>query len=45
MKSTTIAEEQIIDLGSLYKKLEELSDTRKPRGLRYSLPIILILMI
>ncbi len=45
MKSTTVAEEEIIDLGSLYKRLEELSDTRKPRGLRYSLPVILILMI
>lgn len=45
MKSTTIAEEQIIDLGSLYKKLSELSDTRKSRGLRYRLPVILILMV
>ena len=45
MKSTTVAEEQIIDLGSLYKKLSALSDTRKPRGLRYPLPVILVLMV
>lgn len=45
MESTTIGEEQIIDLGSLYKKLLALSDTRKPRGLRYQLPVILVLMI
>lgn len=45
MKSTTIAEERIIDLGSLYKKLEELSDTRKARGLRYRLAVILVLIV
>ena len=45
MESTTIAKEGIIDLGSLYKKLAELSDTRKPRGLRYRLPVILVLMV
>ena len=45
MKSTTITEEQIIDLGSLYQKLSELSDSRQARGLRYRLPVILILMI
>jgi predicted transposase YbfD/YdcC len=45
MESTTVGEERIIDLGSLYKRLDELSDTRKPRGLRYSLPVILIVMV
>lgn len=45
MESTTVVEERIIDLGSLYKRLGELSDTRKPRGLRYSLPVILIVMV
>lgn len=44
MESNT-AKERLIDLGSLYKKLEELSDTRKPRGLRYRLATILVLII
>lgn len=44
MKSNT-REEVIIDLGSLYKKLEELSDKRSAQGLRYPLALILILMI
>lgn len=45
MESTTIAEEHVIDLGSLYKKLAELSDTRKARGLRYRLSVILVLIV
>jgi predicted transposase YbfD/YdcC len=44
MESNT-ADERIINLGSLYKKLEGLDDTRKPRGLRYPLAMILILMV
>jgi len=44
MKSNT-AEEHIIDLGSLYTKLQGLSDSRSPRGLRYPLAVILILMV
>lgn len=38
-------EERIIDLGSLYKRLQDLSDRRSPQGLRYPLPLILILMV
>ena len=44
MKSNT-TEERIFDLGSLYKKLQELSDNRSPQGLRYPLALILVLMV
>jgi len=44
MKSN-IREECLIDLGSLYKRLASLSDSRNRQGLRYSLPMILALMI
>jgi hypothetical protein len=44
MKSN-IREECLIDLGSLYKRLESLGDSRSPQGLRYSLPMRLALMI
>jgi predicted transposase YbfD/YdcC len=35
----------IMDVGSLYARLQALSDKRKPRGLRYSLAMILVLAI
>jgi len=35
----------IMDVGSLYARLQALSDKRKPRGLRYSLAMILVLVI
>jgi len=44
MKSNII-EEGVIDLGSLYKKLEGLSDLRSSQGLRYPLAVILVLMV
>jgi predicted transposase YbfD/YdcC len=34
----------IIDVGSLYTRFQALSDKRKPRGLRYSLAMILVLV-
>lgn len=38
-------EEQCFDVGSLYAKFRELGDKRKPRGLRYRLETILVVMI
>ncbi len=35
----------IIDVGSLFARLQTLSDKRKPRGLRYSLALILTILI
>lgn len=35
----------IVDVGSLYARLQILSDKRKPRGLRYSLAMILVVVI
>jgi len=35
----------IIDIGGLYARLQTLHDKRKPRGLRYSLAMILVLVI
>ena len=35
----------VYDLGSLYAHFQRLSDSRKPRGLRYSLALILLLMV
>jgi len=32
------------DVGSLYEYLEQLSDRRDPRGLRYPLPVVLVLV-
>jgi predicted transposase YbfD/YdcC len=40
-----IAEAQVFDVGSLYAKFRELSDRRKPKGLRYRLETILVVMI
>lgn len=44
MKCNT-GEEQFFDVGSLYAKFRELGDKRKPRGLRYRLETILVVMI
>jgi len=37
--------EVVFDVGSLYNRLQGLKDSRKPRGLRYSLVDILVMMI
>ena len=37
--------EGVFDVGSLYNRLQGLKDSRKPRGLRYSLVDILVMMI
>jgi predicted transposase YbfD/YdcC len=34
----------VVDIGSLYARFQALSDKRKPRGMRYSLPMILVLV-
>ena len=39
-----IGEEQVFDVGSLYAKFCRLSDKRKPKGLRYQLATILMVM-
>ena len=44
MESNTQAG-KVYDLGSLYAQFQTLSDSRKPRGLRYSLALILLLMV
>ena len=44
MESNTQAE-KLYDLGSLYAYFQTLSDSRKPRGVRYSLALILLLMV
>ena len=44
MKCNT-QEERIFDVGSLYAKFCELRDKRKPKGLRYRLETILVIMI
>ena len=44
MKSIT-DEEVVFDVGSLYAYLQELKDKRKPRGIRYSLVAVLIMMV
>ncbi len=38
-------EEQFFDVGSLYARFRELEDKRKPKGLRYRLETILVVMI
>jgi predicted transposase YbfD/YdcC len=45
MKSNTTEEQVVFDLGSLYAHLRVLKDRRKPRGLRYSLVAILVMMV
>jgi len=44
MESNTQAG-SVYDLGSLYAYFQSLSDSRKPRGVRYSLALILLLMV
>lgn len=44
MKCNT-GEVQVFDVGSLYAKFRELRDTRKPKGLRYRLEVILVGMV
>ena len=44
MKCNT-GKKQFFDVGSLYAKLRELGDKRKPRGLRYRLETMLVIMI
>ena len=44
MESNTRTEE-VYDIGSLYAHFQTLSDSRKPRGVRYSLALILLLMV
>ena len=38
-------EERVFDVGSLYAKFCTLSDKRKPKGLRYRLETILVVMV
>jgi DDE_Tnp_1-associated len=45
MKSNTTEEQVVFDVGSLYAHLRVLKDGRKPRGLRYSLVAILVMMV
>src|SRR5688572_23405153 len=44
MKCNTGAE-RVFDVGSLYAKFCQLSDKRKPKGLRYRLEVILVVMV
>ena len=44
MKSITKAE-VVFDVGSLYAHLQELKDKRKPRGIRYPLVAVLVMMV
>ncbi len=45
MKSNTTAGNVVFDVGSLYAQLQGLKDRRKPRGLRYPLVVILVMMV
>lgn len=45
MKSNTGEEEVIFDVGSLYAHLQGLQDRRKPRGVRYALVAVLVMMV
>lgn len=45
MKSNTIEERVVFDVGSLYAHLQELKDSRKPRGIRYQLVTVLVMMV
>jgi hypothetical protein len=40
-----LVESQLFDMESLYARLGELTDKRKPRGIRYQLITILIMMV
>lgn len=46
MKSNTLSEEKVVfDVGSLYAQLQAMKDKRKPRGIRYPLVAILVMMV
>src|SRR5512144_1311319 len=45
MKSNTSQARVVFDVGSLYAHLQVLKDGRKPRGIRYSLVAILVMMV
>lgn len=45
MKSNTSQDSVVFDVGSLYAHLQVLKDGRKPRGIRYSLVTILVMMV
>lgn len=45
MKSNISEESVVFDLGSLYAYLQSVQDRRKPRGLRYSLVSLLVLVV
>lgn len=44
MKSNTSTEDVVFDVGSLYAQFQGLKDQRKPRGIRYRLGVILVMM-
>jgi len=45
MKSNITEERVVFDVGSLYAHLQGLKDSRKPRGIRYQLVTILVMMV
>jgi len=45
MKSNISEEKVVFDVGSLYAHLQGLQDSRKPRGIRYPLVAILVMMV
>jgi len=45
MKSNTSEEEVVFDVGSLYAHLQGVKDKRKPRGKRYPLVALLVMMV
>jgi len=45
MKSNPIEENVVFDVGSLYGYLQEIKDSWKPRGIRYPLVAILVMMV
>lgn len=45
MKFNTREERVVFDVGSLYAQLHELKDRRKPRGIRYPLVAVLVMMV
>jgi len=45
MQSNTTEDDVVFDVGSLYAYLEKLKDSRKPRGVRYPLVALLVMMV
>lgn len=45
MQSNTTEEDVVFDVGSLYALLQNLKDSRKPRGIRYPLVAVLVMMV